>query len=99
MPMTDVTAQPATQSTSRKKIDMRVTNTNTMPVVIAVSFRVGQVTFAVSCRTCLKNWTGLVLAMSTNQIVGRRNADRAGVAGVEGLEPPAFGFGDRRSTN
>jgi hypothetical protein len=73
---------------------MRMTNTNTMPVVIAVSFRVGQVTFVVSWRTCLKNWTGLVLAMSTNQIAGE-----AGVAGVEGLEPPAFGFGDRRSTN
>jgi hypothetical protein len=39
--------------------------TKTMAVVIAVSRRVGQVTFDVSERTCWKNVKGLVLAAMT----------------------------------
>ena len=53
-----------TWSAKRKKIEATSTITNTMAVVMRVSRRVGQVTFAVSARTCWKNWVGLFLAMS-----------------------------------
>lgn len=46
-------------SAAKKKIDAKATMTNTMIVVIVVSRRVGQVTFAVSERTSCKNLNGL----------------------------------------
>jgi len=40
-------------------------------------------------------------AAPTSAIEPGRSADQnsARLAGAEGLEPPTFGFGDRRSTN
>src|SRR4249919_3306168 len=75
-----------------------------MMVVITVSLRVGQVTLETSVRTCCRNSNGFVLAISILVRGGR--TDRAqprllrpkNVAGVEGLEPPTPGFGDRCSS-
>jgi hypothetical protein len=50
-------------SATRKKIYAIATITNTMAVVIAVSRRVGQVTFWASVRTSCRNLNGLI-AMS-----------------------------------
>src|SRR5215470_8055196 len=47
------------RSAVKKKIDANATITNTMIVVIVVSRRVGQVTFAVSERTSCRNLNGL----------------------------------------
>ncbi len=95
-----------------------VDKTKTMAVATPVSFRVGQVTFAVSCLTCLTKSAGEVFAIypmlsAFVQISIRTISDlvrysirvhsgrvRSGfVAGAEGLEPTAPGFGDRCSTN
>jgi hypothetical protein len=46
-------------SATKKKIEDTATIMNTMIVVIMVSRRVGQVTFAVSERTSCKNLNGL----------------------------------------
>ncbi len=53
---------------------------------IKVSFFVGQVILNNSCLTVLKKLIGFFISLSK-------------LAGVEGLEPPASGFGDRRSTS
>src|SRR3984957_13012530 len=47
----------------RKKTEVTATMTNTMAVVIAVSRRVGHVTFWASARTSCKNLNGLIFAM------------------------------------
>ena len=59
MPSTRVTTNRMIWSASRKKIDATATMTNTMAVVIAVSRRVGQVTFWASARTSCRNLNGL----------------------------------------
>ena len=48
---------------SWKETYTTTTMTNTMRVVMRVSFQEGQVTLRVSCRTCWTNSVGLVLAM------------------------------------
>ena len=97
-------------SAIRKKIEAIATMTNTMAVVIAVSRRVGQVTFWPSARTSCRNLNGLIFAM-TYLIAGNGlgcklltfpdflNRARLRLAGVEGLEPPTPGFGDRCSSH
>ncbi len=58
-----------------------------IPVIIT-SFLFGQETLLISCRTCLKNSIGDVFCIFSSNVM---------LAGVEGLEPPAPGFGDRCS--
>src|SRR5512135_3273258 len=82
----------------------------TMIVVITVSRRVGQVTLDTSVRTCCRNSKGFVLAISNPcrlktsfRLVFAPAPSPLGaklltVAGVEGLEPPTPGFGDRCSS-
>src|SRR3712207_3252721 len=114
--------------------------TNTIAVVIMVSFRDGQVTLEASFRTCWRNSNGFVFAIlchpgrraaagrplswrsgehPTPKLTGARSdpprATRLEIrwlgaaihenarpvdplAGVEGLEPPTPGFGDRCSS-
>jgi hypothetical protein len=98
-----------------KKIMMSVTMMKTMIVVSHVSFQLGQVTLLPSRRTSEKNLIGFsrrfgaalasLLVFSAiryslrfdprDQSIWRLNL----LAGVEGLEPPTYGFGDRRSTS
>src|SRR3990170_7287477 len=91
------------QSAARKKSAAATDMSSTMTVVIMVSRRVGQVTLATSVRTCCMNSKGLVLAIFS-PCCGKPPPDsclpaRASVvAGVEGLEPPTPGFGDRCSS-
>lgn len=61
---TYLTAMDKTWSTRTKKTAAKLAKTKTINVVIMVSLRVGQVTFCASCFTCLKNLTGLILAIS-----------------------------------
>jgi hypothetical protein len=82
----------------------------TMIVVTMVSFRVGHVTFAVSARTCCINSNGLVFAIlefknlcdlrrhAALQSIEPNRPPEPPLAGVEGLEPPTPGFGDRCSS-
>ena len=93
--------------TSPRAIDI----TNTMAVVTSVSLRVGQVTLRSSWRTCADELAerGCVLVVVCLAAVSDcvqpsvaaapfpRRCDQ--LAGVEGLEPPTPGFGDRCSTN
>src|SRR6266700_6507610 len=88
--------------------------TNTIAVVIAVSRRDGQVIFCASARTSCMNLNRFVLAIACPvrirgthdrseaaiaSIVGfRRLSSLSCLAGVEGLEPPTPGFGDRCSS-
>ena len=55
--------EPMTWSTARKNNAANVDNTNTMAVAVKVSFRVGQVTFEVSCRTCRTKSAGEIFAI------------------------------------
>src|SRR4029078_11177524 len=78
--------------------------TNTMPVVIAVSRRLGHVTFCASARTSCMNLKGLIRAMALLPRFARLKCSDNDflpsllcLAGVEGLEPPTPGFGDRCS--
>src|SRR5579863_403263 len=85
---------------------------STRPVVTSVSLREGQVTLATSLRTSRTNFAGsnatplmLLKSPSLGQVgrtgdaaPGRHPRGRLGLAGVEGLEPPTSGFGDRRSS-
>jgi hypothetical protein len=81
-------------------------------VVPVISFRDGQETFFISSRTSVKNdfkrvhreVTYSVAAVVTFPPIRRRTAPLRGpsymtLAGLEGLEPPTLGFGDRCSTN
>ena len=63
---------------------------------IKVSFFSGQVTFDISCRTCLTNCAGFVFLFS---IFIYTFSYSILLAGVAGLEPAAPGFGDRCSTS
>ncbi len=82
---------------------MKVTIMMTIMVLVIVSLREGQVTFDTSCRTWRRNSIGDALTIQSSRSV--KISIRLGsnshviVAGVEGLEPPTSGFGDRRSTN
>jgi hypothetical protein len=78
----------------------------TMAVVIKVSRRLGHVTFCASARTSCMNLKGLIRAISiaAAPLPPRLKSDELRflpsllcLAGVEGLEPPTPGFGDRCS--
>src|SRR5450759_3001703 len=102
-PKTNVTSVLKAESTARKKSAVATDMMSTMIVVITVSRRVGQVTLATSVRTCCRNSKGFVLAISI-LAAGEYlpcivlTARASVVAGVEGLEPPTPGFGDRCSS-
>ena len=86
----------------------------TMIVVRYVSFQLGQVTFQ-SLRDKPRDGTATRPVRFTGTAAGKSlpalsavffvasatllNPFLRHLAGVEGLEPPAYGFGDRRSTN
>src|SRR3990170_7202517 len=102
-PKTNVTRLLKTQSAARKKSAAATDMSSTMTVVIMVSRRVGQVTLATSVRTCCRNSKGLVLAIFSPcrgkpPPASCLPARASVVAGVEGLEPPTPGFGDRCSS-
>src|ERR1700721_4176104 len=63
MPRTRRSALAMIQSANDRNSDTTTTMTNTMAVVVKVSFRDGQVTFEVSWRTSWMNFAGLVFAM------------------------------------
>ena len=90
---------PMTWSTRKKNIAASAAMANTSPVVTIVSLRDGQVTLVTSARTSRTNFAGST-ATSLFSSPGREGlcALAAPLAGVEGLEPPASGFGDRRSS-
>src|ERR1700761_4687037 len=83
---------------------------NTRPVVTSVSLRLGQVTLATSAltsRTNFAGWNATFVKSFDDRQARSRCPGRSGpgllsrnreLAGVEGLEPPASGFGDRRSS-
>jgi hypothetical protein len=78
-----LTAVEMIWSSTKKNIAARNTMTNTMPVEMAVSRRLGQVTLDTSRRTSLMNCPGLTLAIplsvSTPRPEGRRaSGPRAG---------------------
>jgi hypothetical protein len=56
------------------------------------------VTLDTSVRTCCMNSKGLVLAISTLRLAFSPPSLASSLAGVEGLEPPTPGFGDRCSS-
>lgn len=71
-----------------------------MRVDTVVSLRVGQLTLRASWRTCCTNCAGEVLAIVGYipfQMLIKVCPEK--MAGAEGLEPTALGFGDRCSTN
>src|SRR4029450_5693223 len=97
----NVTSVLNTQSAARKNNAVAIDMASTMTVVMTVSRRVGQVTLATSVRTCWTNSKGLVLAiiiLAAEAIPLLPANSRLGLAGVEGLEPPTPGFGDRCSS-
>src|ERR1700730_17443651 len=61
----------------RKNTEVMATMTNTMAVVMAVSRRVGQVTFWASARTSCKNLNGLIFAMIPAAAFKRRGPQPA----------------------
>jgi hypothetical protein len=63
-----------------------ITITITEP--INASLLEGQVILKISCLTLLKKFNGFCIVIYISKL-----------AGVEGLEPTASGFGDRRSTS
>ena len=76
-----------TWSKSKKNNDITTAIAKTIKAPCSVSFQVGQVTLKASCLTSCINLIGFLII---NQLK---------LAGAEGLEPSASGFGDRRSTN
>ena len=84
-------------STTKKNSAAAIAMANTLAVVTISSLRVGQLTLESSWRTSRTNCAGDVLAMTLLLILpcsfGRQAA--GSLAGVEGLEPPTPGFGDR----
>src|SRR5262249_58858939 len=62
-PSTKVISARMIWSAMRKKTEATATMTNTMAVVMAVSRRVGHVTFCTSERTSWQDLTGLTLAL------------------------------------
>ena len=86
----------------------------TMTVVSHVSFQVGHVTFSIAFAPdfaeelndpvrLYRRRSGQVFARAVRSLFRRLghavNPFLCHLAGVEGLEPTAYGFGDRRSTN
>src|ERR1051325_8693763 len=97
----NVTSVLNTQSAARKNNAVAIDMASTMIVVMTVSRRVGQVTLATSVRTCWINSKGFVLAIIV--LVAEAmplfpSNPRLGLAGVEDLDPPPPGFGDRCSS-
>ena len=76
-----------TWSKRRKNKDITTAITKTIKAPCNVSFQVGQVTLKASCLTSCINLIGFLIIYKLK------------LAGAEGLEPSASGFGDRRSTN
>ncbi len=84
---------------------MTVTNPNTTKLVVRVSFMVGQLTLRSSTRESKKYSfksekrlkIPLLLTSVLSLLIFIPNYERK-MAGQEGFEPPASGFGDRRST-
>ena len=71
----------------------------TSKVVTSVSCRLGHVTLAASARTSRTNFAGANAKSRILVKAGKRGrGENDKLAGVEGLEPPASGFGDRRSS-
>jgi|TARA_B100001939_G_scaffold293425_1_gene266006 hypothetical protein len=92
MPSIKPTTQLSNWSDNKKKIAAINTKIKTIIDVTVVSRREGHVTLSISFLTSCTYFTGLNFAMilfSTFYFL----------AGVEGVEPPTFGFGDRRSAN
>ncbi len=74
--------------------------TKTMMVETVVSLRDGHETFLASVRTCCTNCAGDVLAIvGVTPLSKIQFQDPDKMAGAEGLEPTALGFGDRCSTS
>src|SRR5690606_24780093 len=69
IPSTNPTPLLRAMSTRKKNIVAKATMTKTITVVMAVSRRVGQVTFRVSDRTSRKNSSGLVFAMISTKVL------------------------------
>ena len=76
-----------TWSNKRKNKDITTAIAKTINAPWSVSFPVGQVTLNASCLTSCINLIGFFIYIYFK------------LAGAEGLEPSASGFGDRRSTN
>ena len=91
---------PMTWSATKKNSAASAAMANTRPVVTSVSLRDGQVTLATSLRTSRTNFAGLNATplMLLGLAFREPRIDRRRLAGVEGLEPPTSGFGDRRSS-
>jgi hypothetical protein len=81
------------ESAARKNIAATTARIEIITEVTMVSFFVGQLTFRISIWTCLMNIKGLVFAIASSSVF------YLPMAGVEGLEPTTFGFGDRRSAS
>ena len=76
-----------TWSKSKKNNDITTAIAKTINAPWRVSFPVGQDTLKASCFTSWINLNGFFIKFYSK------------LAGAEGLEPSASGFGDRRSTN
>src|SRR5579863_2929561 len=108
---TQRTSTPSAESTARKNTIVTPTMMNTSMVVSHVSRQLGHVTLLPSRRTSRKNASAppRVRAGAGNSLpalsavavffVSAITSFVRRLAGVEGLEPTAYGFGDRRSTN
>ena len=76
-----------TWSNKRKNNDITTAIAKTIKAPCKVSLPVGHVTLKASCFTSCINLIGFLII------------NKLKLAGAEGLEPSASGFGDRRSTN
>src|SRR5262245_50827723 len=101
-----VTALLNTQSAARKNSAAAIDIMRTAAVVTTVSLRVGQVTLDTSVRTCWRNSKGFITYIPNLCRIDLPRSPASPrtfelprlVAGVEGLEPPTPGFGDRCSS-
>ena len=97
-------AKRITWSVSRKKSAATIENTNTIAVVIKVSRREGQVTLAELGADFLQELERILCHLSSVFSIPAGHAlylylsVSCRLAGVEGLEPPTPGFGDRCSS-
>jgi hypothetical protein len=80
-----------------RKRDTIITTIITTDVEASVCFGVGQVTFLSSIRASFRNCLTFVNINLTLSIIPEPSFRTAKMAGQEGLEPPASGFGVRRS--
>src|ERR1700686_996490 len=82
----------------RKNTEVMATMTNTMAVVIAVSRRVGQVSFWASARTSCRNLNGLIFAMIPAAALERRGPQPS-IYYVSGPMQPAEAWQEGRDSN